>query len=155
MVVDEEKVSQQAFVSPYKSPNFNTFSGIELHQPKIAKSPETIQELFEEYKKYQMLFKKDCMASSFDAGTPSFLVSSKWLKQYLEFILYEQFKMEVSEHDLKVSEDHFTANHPGPILNEKDILETDPDKINLYGTGDIKGYEKEYIDRYIDQQNQA
>lgn len=89
--------------------------------------------------------------SNIEAGTASYIVSSRWLKQYLEFIIYEQFKNEVPEHSLKLEQDHFTKHHPGPITNEKDVLENDQDKLNLYGTGEMKGFEKEYIDRYIDQ----
>ena len=91
------------------------------------------------------------MASGIEAGTVSYLVSSKWMKRYHEFILFDQFKQEVTENDLQVDVDHFAKNYPGPISNEQDLLEEDKDAINLYGTGTMKDMESEYIDRYVEQ----
>jgi hypothetical protein len=91
------------------------------------------------------------MMSNIDAGTPTYLVSMKWLKRYLDFILYDQFKKEVSESNLKIAKDHFEKNQPGVIPNEKDLLEADNDDQNLYGTGNLKGFDSEFIDRYVEQ----
>ena len=79
------------------------------------------------------------MANAIEAGTESFLLSVNWLKRYSVFILFDQFKNNTSENNLKLGEDHFTATHPGPITNDKDLLEEDPDGNNLYGTGTMKG----------------
>lgn len=67
------------------------------------------------------------MMNGIEAGTQSFLISVKWLKSYFNFILLEQFKKEVTENDLKIEDDHFQKNHPGPISNEADLLEVDND----------------------------
>ena len=56
----------------------------------------------------------------------------------------------MTENDLKVSEDHFDKNQPGPITNEENLLEEDKDQMNIYGTGTMKGYENEYIDRFVE-----
>lgn len=112
-------------------------------------------ELFEEYKKYSLLLKKDQMMSNIEAGTDSYLISCKWMQSYLNFILFEQFKREATEDELEVSDDHFTKNHPGPISNEEYLLEQDSENNNLYGTGTIKGFESDFIDRYVDQQKHA
>jgi len=52
--------------------------------------------------------------------------------------------------ELQISPDHFTENHPGPIMNEKNLLEEDSEEHNLYGTGTVKGFESEYIDRFVE-----
>lgn len=91
------------------------------------------------------------MASGIEAGTESFLLSVNWLKKYSAFILFDQFKNNLSEDKLRYKEDHFTASHPGPITNEEDLLEEDPNGNNIYGTGKMKGLESEYIDTYVDQ----
>lgn len=117
--------------------------------------PTTVPELFEEYKKYSLLLKKDQMMSNIEAGTESYLISCKWLQKYLNFILFDQFKREATEDELQVDEDHFKTNHPGLICNEETLLEQDNDSFNLYGTGIIKGFESDYIDRYLDQQKHA
>jgi hypothetical protein len=79
------------------------------------------------------------MANAIEAGTESFLLTVKWLAKYSAFILFDQFKNNTSENDLNLKEDHFTAMHPGPITNEKDLQEDDPEGNNLYGTGTMKG----------------
>jgi hypothetical protein len=35
-------------------------------------------------------------------------------------------------------------------MNLKELGEDDSDQVNLYGTGAVKGLEKEYLDTYID-----
>ena len=86
------------------------------------------------------------MSSSIEAGTPSYLISIKWLKKYYDFLLYEQFQSNRNENELEIQADHFTAKHPGPISNVKDLLEEDTEGTNIYGTGTLKGLETEYID---------
>jgi len=112
-----------------------------------------VEQLFEEYKKYSLLHKKDSMMSGVEPGTISYLVSVNWLKKYMNFILFDQFKREVTENDLKLDDDHFEKNFPGPISNEQDFLEKDQDGVNLYGTGQLRHFESEFIDRFVFQQS--
>ena len=56
----------------------------------------------------------------------------------------------VAEHNLKVDPDHYIKNHPGLINNDKDLCEEDRNCENLYGTGEVKGLEQDYIDTYVD-----
>lgn len=56
---------------------------------------------------------------------------------------------------MKVPENHFELNYPGLITNEEDVLEKDAEQQNLYGTGNVKGMDLDYIDRYVDQQYHA
>jgi len=108
--------------TPNTVPHFGTVRQCELHPPKLEKFT-TVRDLFEEYKRYSLLYKKDSMASNQEAGTPSYLVSCAWLKAYLRYILHDQFKMEVTEQNLQIDDDHYEANYPGPISNERDLLE--------------------------------
>ena len=133
----------------WERPNYGTTRYSHTHKPTIESST-TLEQLFEEYKQFALLKKKDDMANAIEAGTESFLVSTKWLKRYSEFILHDQFKNNTSENDLKMSDNHFTEMHPGPITNEKDLTEEDTEHNNLYGTGKMKGQESEYIDNYVE-----
>lgn len=48
------------------------------------------------------------MNSNPDAGTPAYLLHSDWMKNYMEFILFDQFRANVSESSLKIdAETHF------------------------------------------------
>ena len=98
--------------------------------------------MFNEYKQFKLLKKKDEMSSNMDVGSPAYIVSSKWLKAYTEFILFDQFEANVSEDSLKLDrETHFSRMHPGPMLNADELCEEDKDCKNLYGTGKVKGQE--------------
>lgn len=91
------------------------------------------------------------MAANPEAGSNGYLVNIEWMNTYMNFILFSQFKNEVTEDNLKVDlETHFEKNHPGVINNDKILNEEDKDKQNLYGTGEVKGLESDYIDNYID-----
>ena len=91
------------------------------------------------------------MASNLEAGSPAYLVSTKWLLKYYDFILYDQFDNNLSEDQLKYDkETHFTAKHPGMIMNADELCEEDKNCVNLYGTGKIKGMEAHYIDQYVE-----
>jgi hypothetical protein len=98
-----------------------------------------------------LIKKKDDMQTNCEVGTQAFLLSRNWLKKYLDFILYEQFRNDTTEHDIKMEPDHFTKMMPGPIMNEDDLCEKDEKQENLYGTGSQTGLEHEYVDMYIDQ----
>ncbi len=74
-------------------------------QPTLP-SAKTLGELFEEYKQFSNLKKKDEMGANPEAGTAGYLISCSWMNQYMTFILFSQFKNEVSESNLKL--DHAT-----------------------------------------------
>mmetsp|Transcript_13296 Transcript_13296/g.22577 ORF Transcript_13296/g.22577 Transcript_13296/m.22577 type:complete len:133 (-) Transcript_13296:3038-3436(-) len=122
---------------------------------KIAPSKErcasNLDELFNEYKQFKMLQKKDEMSSNQEAGTVAYLISVTWLKKYNDFLLSEQFDNNYNANELSYEPDHFTAKHPGPITNYADLCETDNEKTNLFGTDSVKSQPKEYIDNYLDQ----
>lgn len=40
--------------------------------------------------------------------------------------------------------------HPGQINNDKDLCELDKECQNVYGTGEKKGFESDYIDTYVE-----
>ena len=40
--------------------------------------------------------------------------------------------------------------HPGPMTSQTDLCEVDIEKQNLFGTGELKGFEAEYLDQYFD-----
>ena len=94
--------------------------------------------------------KKDEMSSNQEVGTPAYLVSSAWLKRYHQFILYDQFDEQRPEHLIIISANHFRDMHPGQMTTSNDLCEIDKDRLNLYGTGELKGFEAEYIDQYFD-----
>lgn len=107
--------------------------------------------MFEEYKQFSVLKKKDEMSASPEAGTYGYLVNCDWMNNYLNYLLYSQFKNDTPEDRLKYDPaTHFTKNHPGMIDNDKILNEEDKDKLNLYGTGKVKGMEHDYIDYYVD-----
>jgi len=84
-----------------------------------------------------------------EPGTPAYLVSSKWLKRYLKFILFEQFNEGRGESSIVIPADHFRSAHPGPISNKDDLIEEDKESLNLFGTGTLPGQKCEYIDHYV------
>jgi hypothetical protein len=57
----------------------------------------------------------------------------------------------LSEDQLKfTNETHFTENHPGLMLNADELTEEDKNKLNLFGTGKVKGMEAQFLDQYIE-----
>ena len=92
-----------------------------------------------------------------DPGMEAFVISSNWVKQYLKFIMYDAFKRDYSEEQVKdnMSEDQFENKHPGAIMNYVDLCEEDQNQCNLYGTGSLKGCPSEYIDTYLDTNKRA
>ena len=149
MEIDEDSSQRNAGASSSKRPNFGTKRYSCTVKPTIA-NPTNIAELYEEFKQFALLYKQDEMNSNPDAGTPAFLLSTEWMKQYMEFIAYDQFKNNANESNLKIDvKTHFTAKHPGMIQNEV-LCEEDAQNENLYGTGTIKGMEHDYVDMYVD-----
>lgn len=131
-------------------PNLGTADSNRPAQPTV-KSADNLRDLFEEFKMYRKLRKQDELASNQEVGTPAYLVSSKWLKKYEEYLLFEQFDAGASEAQLKYDKDHFTKMHPGPMTSRADLCEEDTSNENLFGTGTLKGQEAEYIDQYVEQ----
>ena len=149
MEIDEDSSQRNAGAPSSKRPNFGTKRYSCTVKPTIA-NPTNIAELYEEFKQFALLYKQDEMNSNPDAGTPAFLLSTEWMKQYMEFIAYDQFKNNANESNLKIDvKTHFTAKHPGMIQNEV-LCEEDAQNENLYGTGTIKGMEHDYVDMYVD-----
>lgn len=72
-------------------PHFGTTRYFNNIEPTVPSS-KTMSELFEEYKTFSLLKKKDEMASNQEAGDSAYLISSEWFNNYLKYILYEAFK---------------------------------------------------------------
>jgi len=64
------------------------------------KCASNLAELFEEYKNFALLRKQDEMMTGIEVGSESFLVSSKWMKKYMDFLLFEQFQADKTEGEL-------------------------------------------------------
>ena len=130
-------------------PNFGTtqhkHKAAIIHKPTVA-APQNLAELFEEYKTFSLLKKKDDMASNMAVDTEAFVISLDWLRKYSNFILFDQFKSQKGDMESGISQTHFEDMHPGPIMTASEIIEQDKNGRNLYGTGTIKGFESEYID---------
>lgn len=77
-------------------PNFGTTNTNKPLQPTV-KSAENLKELYEEFKIYRKLRKQDELASNQDVGTSAYIVSSKWLRKYEDFLLFEQFDSGATE----------------------------------------------------------
>jgi hypothetical protein len=61
-----------------------------VHDAELANSnPKSVTEAHEEFTLFRAAKRKDDSTPNLDAGTPAYLVSVKWLKQYQKFILYE------------------------------------------------------------------
>lgn len=69
-------------------PNFGTADTNTPTQPTLKRT-DNLKDLFEEFKTYRKLRKQDELASNQEVGTPAYLVSSKWLKKYEEYLLFE------------------------------------------------------------------
>ena len=71
-------------------PNFGTKDTKEVVEPTV-KPAENLEQLFQEFKSYRRLKKKDDLESNQTAGTPAFLISLQWLKKYSKYLLEDQF----------------------------------------------------------------
>lgn len=89
MEIDEINNSQQTNLPNYiyDRPYLGTQRYRKVLEPTVA-TPTTLNELFEEYKKYAHIKKKDDMNTNCAPGTEAYLVSKKWLDRYYYFILY-------------------------------------------------------------------
>lgn len=68
-------------------PYYGTKRYINTVHPSFA-SPKNVKELFEEYKQFNILKKKDELANNPEAGSPGYLVNIEWMNNYMNFILY-------------------------------------------------------------------
>lgn len=92
------------------------------------------------------------MSSNSEVGSLAYVVSTKWLKAYHHYILYDQFDQNLSENELDINLDtHFKKMHPGPMMNADELCEEDQNRQNLFGTGKVKGMESQFIDQYLEQ----
>jgi hypothetical protein len=69
-------------------PNMGTINHNVNIPPKFS-PPTNLTELHKEYKEYKLLRKKDQMSSNMNAGSAAYIISTKWLGKYHDFILYD------------------------------------------------------------------
>jgi len=72
-------------------PNFGTTRYLHNIEATVPCS-KTLSELFEEYKTFSLLKKKDEMSSNQEAGDSAYLISAEWFNGYLKYLLYDEFK---------------------------------------------------------------
>ena len=94
-----------------------------MHAGTVA-TPSNLDELFQEYKQFQLLKKKDDMNTNMEAGSNAYLVARSWMKKYSDWILYDEFRTEKPANQLRVPDNHFEANFAGPIISDE-LLELD------------------------------
>ena len=89
-------------------PNQGTVNLNKFVKPTV-KAASCLKELHDEFKQFRMLKKKDELASNQEVGTPAYLVSAKWLKNYLNFLCYEKFDQGATEAQITkyLKADHF------------------------------------------------
>jgi predicted metal-binding protein len=116
MDIDEDHSQNSQSPLCYNQPNYGTKRYEKTHEP-VLPSPKTLDELFQEYKQFSLLKKKDDMSSNQEAGTEAYLLSRHWLKNYLNFILFDDFRRELTAEQIKIAPNHFTEMHPGHITN--------------------------------------
>ena len=96
------------------------------------------------------------MNANQEVGNAAYVVSVKWLRQYHDFLLYDQFDRNVPESKLVYDEHtHFSDKKPGPMNCREHLVEDDKNGENLFGTGELKGMDSEYVDTYIDTRHTA
>ena len=78
-----------------------------------------------------------------DAGTPSYIISLKWLEAYKKYVFFEACSLNSPP---EPSDDHCTKRHPGKIANF-DILDQDAKLIK--GTGTTKDFPSEVYDTFL------
>ena len=95
----------------------------------------------QEFLKFRNQFRT---ASNPPAGSPGYLISLAWVSKYKKYCFYDKLARNIAPDR---SQTELIQPHPGKITNS-DFLEIDSD-VYLHGTGQEKGQESEYIDRYI------
>ena len=136
-------------------PNYGTVQHAKAVDPSIPCATD-MASLFEEYKAYKLLRKKDEMNSNCEPGVAAYIVPVKWLKAYHEWLMYDQFEQGVPQNKLKMADDHFTKMNPGQMNHAADLLELDDKCDNIYGSDRAgKGFEAEYLDMYIDTKHNS
>lgn len=84
---------------------------------------QTLDQLVQEAKDFFRLKRKLKQTAAPEADTPAYLLSRKWLRRYKQFLFYNEIKNNMKP---EPAEDHFQANHPGPITNQEDLLAHEP-----------------------------
>ena len=152
MEIDEDNSQPTQGAIPEEMPSYGTKRYSKTYDATVE-CCKNMQEMFEEYKKYSLLRKQDDMTTNNPVGSEAYIISTNWLQAYSSFIMFDSFKRDFTEDQVKarMMDDHFEAKHPGKIMNEVELCEADTDNVNLYGTGTAKGMDSDYIDIYIDQ----
>ncbi len=76
-----------------------------------------------------------------------YMVSRKWLKEYKEYIFYEDIQKNNKPQE---DQDGNKRKHPGKITNEVDLLESVyKEDLNMRGTGKLEQFEKTSVDNYL------
>ena len=102
-----------------------------------------IKALYEEGQEFLKLKKENDSTRWPDAGTPSFIISVKWLDAYKEYIFYREC---VLDRTPEPSEDHCSKKQPGKIAN-LEILEQDMKFVK--GTGTTKDFPSSVYDTFL------
>lgn len=74
MEIDEINPAASQSQEAYNQKSYGTKRYYHTFEPTVP-SPTTLNELYEEYKKYSLLQKKDSMMSNIESGTVSYLLS--------------------------------------------------------------------------------
>lgn len=71
-------------------PNMGTKDRSTCYEPNTP-CAKNLKEMYEEFKQYKLLRKKDERESNQEVGTPAYIVSTKWLEAYHKFIMFDAF----------------------------------------------------------------
>ena len=104
---------------------------------------QDIQELLKEGKEFTTLMKASENLSWPDSGTPSYIISEKWLDKYKLFVFHRELERGKTPN---ASASHLTDSHPGKI-NNSEILIQEPAYVK--GTGKVKEFPIEVYDTFL------
>ena len=104
-----------------------------------------IKAIYDEGLEFVRLKKENDMLRWPDAGTPSYIISVKWLEAYKKYVFFEACTLKMSP---EPSDNHCAEKHPGKIANF-DILDLDAKFIK--GTGTTKDFPSEVYDTFLQQ----
>lgn len=93
MEIDNAPVGRE---SNRNQPHFGSIRYFKNIDATVACS-KALQELFEEYKTFSLLKKKDEMTSNQEAGDSAYLISAEWFNNYMKYLLFDNFKNNESE----------------------------------------------------------
>lgn len=103
---------------------------------------EEFEKLVKEGHEFFKLRRKFKSEPNPEVGKPGYLISVAWIQRYKKYVFYDR----ISRSQVPSLSDVLHP-HPGQITNS-DFLETDSNTY-LHGTNTEKGWESEYIDRYV------